>query len=566
MSSAISKNIYTNTVTMAELLANGRIYQVPPYQRDYCWREDNWEYLWNDIIALQVGEEQFHYMGAIVLQACSDHHFMIIDGQQRLTTLSLIAIAVIKRLQELSEQGIESEQNHERINILRRTYLGDKDPKSLLYSSKLFLNANNDNFYQSYILQLRVPPNQHRLSDTDKLLWSASQYFYNHLKSDKFIDGETLTGFLTEQVARKLLFIQINVENELSAYTVFETLNARGVQLSSTDLLKNYLFSLVKSQHDLKHIQNQWQQIANIVGTDSFPEFLRYYINSRQTLIGSQRLLKVIQEQIKSSLDVLQLLDELETEADIYNALFDATHQRWLTNKQQRWHIRVLRIFNIKQLSSLLLAAYRHFNQDNFTKVLNLCETIIFRYSVISSLNPNFLEKICNQAAIAIHQGKIQTPAQIFDALESVYINDEQFRLNFAQKTLNTVRHKKLVRYILFKLEQDAGGNEYDFEEDMATIEHILPENPDKNWTSNFPVDVQDKFIYRLGNYTLLEANINRQLKNLTYEEKYQHYINSKYAMTKNIKTEEWTKEKLISRQDKMAQRALHLWKANFQT
>ncbi len=549
---------------MAELLANGRIYQVPPYQRDYSWHEDNWEYLWNDIIALQTGDEKFHYMGAIVLQACSDNHFMIIDGQQRLTTLSLIAIAVIKRLQELSEQGIDFEQNNERINILRRTYLGDKDPKSLLYSSKLFLNANNDNFYQSYILQLRVPPNQHRLSDTDKLLWSALQYFYNHLKSDKFVDGETLTGFLTEEVARKLLFILINVENELCAYTVFESLNARGVELSSTDLLKNYLFSLVKSQHDLKHIQNQWQQIANIVGTDSFPKFLRYYINSQQKLIGAQRLLKVIQERIKSSLDVLQLLDELETEADIYSALFDASHQRWLTNKQQRSHIRVLRIFNVRQLSSLLLAAYRNFNSDNFTRVLNLCETIIFRYSVISSLNPNFLEKVCNQAAIAIHQGKIQTPAQIFDALESVYINDEQFRLNFAQKILNTAKHKKLIRYILFKLEQDAGGNEHDFEDDIATIEHILPEHPDNNWISNFPLDVQDKFIYRLGNYSLLEAYINRQLKNSTYEEKCQYYVNSKYAMTRQIQVEEWTKDTLIRRQDRMAQRALHLWRANY--
>lgn len=70
----------------------------------------------------------------------------------------------------------------------------------------------------------------------------------------------------------------------------------------------------------------------------------------------------------------------------------------------------------------------------------------------------------------------------------------------------------------------------------------------------------------RLGNYTLLEANINRQLKNSTYDEKCQHYVNSKYAMTRNIQTEEWTKETLSRRQDKMAQRALHLWKANFQT
>jgi hypothetical protein len=206
------------------------------------------------------------------LQSVTDREFVIIDGQQRIATLSLLAIAVVKRLHDLVDAGTDAQNNEERAGILRRTYLGDKDPTSLLYSSKVFLNLNNDDFYQSYILQLRTPPNPHRLSDSQALLWSAYQYFYGKLAEVVGLigDGRKLTAFLTELVARRLLFIQITVEDELSAYTVFETLNARGLELTSTDLLKNYLFSLIPSQHDLDHVQQQWNRIANLVGTERF--------------------------------------------------------------------------------------------------------------------------------------------------------------------------------------------------------------------------------------------------------------------------------------------------------
>lgn len=179
----------------------------------------------------------------------------------------------------------------------------------MLYSSKLFLNANNDDFYQSYVLQLREPANPRRPRDTDKLLWQAFQYFYKKIGQleDVIRDGATLTGFLTEEIARRLLFIQITVNDELSAYTVFETLNARGMELTSTDLLKNYLFSLIHRGPDLRHVQYQWQKISNTVGTDRFPEFLRHYINSTEKLIRSQRLFRVIKEKIQQGKTALKL-------------------------------------------------------------------------------------------------------------------------------------------------------------------------------------------------------------------------------------------------------------------
>jgi hypothetical protein len=557
----------TSTVNLAELLGNGRVYRVPTYQRDYSWREESWEDLWLDILALRAREEGRHYMGSVVFQSRSDQEFLIIDGQQRLATLSLIAICVIKKLGELVAQDIDPANNQERVEILRRTYLGDKDPKSLLYSSKLLLNANNDDFYQHYILQLRTPPNPHRLSDTDKLLYQAFQYYDKRLASlpEVVASGESLVEFLAETVARRLLFIRILVEDELSAFTVFETLNARGVDLTATDLLKNYLFSLIPSEHDLKHVQSQWLRIANTVGTDRFPEFLRHLINSDQAFIRSERLFKVLKDRVRDGHAALDLLDRLEREADVYAALRDPSHERWRADRTQREQIRVLRIFNVKQLLPLLLAGYRRLEPGVFGRLLRLCVVVSFRYNMISRLNANELEKIYNQAAIGIHESRLTTVAQIFEALRPVYVPDDKFGNDFATiQIANTSRRKRLIRYTLFQLEADASGQTRDFEDDPGTIEHILPENPGKDWSTAFPADTQDTYIYRLGNYTLLEAAKNRDLKGSDFAAKRQVYASSQYALSRDLSQQTWDPDAMNRRQEQLAKRAAHIWRYDF--
>ena len=240
----------TRTTNYGDLIGNGKTHLVPPYQRDYSWTEENWEDLWQDILSLQKDPNNSHYMGALVLQntSSSDKEFTIIDGQQRLTTLSIISIAVIEKIHQLIEQNQQKIENQDREEILRRTYLSDRDPRSLRYTSKIRLNTNNNDFYQSNLINLRKPRNLRALTQSNALLWQAFDYFSDHLDKDlKSLthSGEQLTEFLTDTLAQRLLFIQINVEDELNAYLVFETLNARGIELSSTDLLKKlFIFAV----------------------------------------------------------------------------------------------------------------------------------------------------------------------------------------------------------------------------------------------------------------------------------------------------------------------------------
>ena len=244
----------TRTVNYLELIGNGRRYQVPPYQRDYSWTEEQWEDLWNDMEDLRAQPDERHYLGSLVIEGISDREFQVIDGQQRLATLSLFALAVIARLLAIAEEGVETEENRKRAAELRNRYLGEKDPASLLESSRLNLNEVDDPFYQDYLIQLQSPPNLRRLPRSNQLLWGCFRFYADRLQRTTALrqDGTAVARLLSETVARQLLFILITVDDELSAYTVIETLNARGMNLTTTDLLKNYLFSRIPVGADRK--------------------------------------------------------------------------------------------------------------------------------------------------------------------------------------------------------------------------------------------------------------------------------------------------------------------------
>jgi uncharacterized protein with ParB-like and HNH nuclease domain len=557
----------TRTTSFGDLIGNGKTYRVPSFQRDYSWDEENWEDLWQDILVLHNNPDSSHYMGALVLQnsSASDKEFTIIDGQQRLATLSIIAIAVIEKIQKLVEQEEQKEANQERQEILRRTYLSDRDPRSLRYSSKIILNENNNDFYQSNLINLRRPLNIRSLSKSNQLLWQAFQYFSNRLEelSEVILSGEKLAEFLTNIIARRLLFIQINVEDELNAYTVFETLNARGIELSSTDLLKNYLFSLFQGPDDLQEAQRQWRRIINTVQMEKFPEFLRYYLSMKHTRVRRERLFKIIRESVKNGQQAFELLDRLENYSSLFVALGNSNDEFWRDAPKNRPYLRELELFRVKQAYPTLFTAYERFSPENFTRLLKLVCVISFRYTFVSSLNPNELETLYNKVAISIASGEITNLRQVFDNLRPVHVSDEKFLQDFSLLSISTKgQKKKLVRYVLCKLEADASHIEVD--EDSFSIEHILPESPSSEWRQNFTDTQIEEMVYRIGNLTPLEPSLNRQVGNQLYPIKREVYQQSVYTLTQNILAEEWTPNTLATRQRHLAQRATHIWRADF--
>ena len=555
----------TKTINFIELLGNSKIYKVPRFQRSYSWDESNWEDLWLDILALKNNEETIHYLGTIVLQTSDNKTFTIIDGQQRIVTLSIIILACLKLLSDLEVNGIEPEKNKERKEIFINQYIGFKDPKALTYQSKLTLNDTDKDLYNSYLVQFKTPLNTSKLPESNKLMVNAFDYFIKKLESIGLKnDGEGIVDFIESVISSKLFFIQIVVDDTISAYTVFETLNARGVELTTTDLLKNYLFSLLDNDIDITNLQPRWDKIVNTVSYRKFPVFLRYYLNSQQPIVRTEKLFKEIKSKVNDRNKVFTIIDELEKYSDVYVSFEDPENELWRSYSNYnniKKLLNELKLFDVQQYKSLLLSVYFKMNKY-FESVLKIIRAITFRYNVIGKLNPNELERAYNHAAIKVYKGEILTPQALQNELQRVYIDDESFKNSFSTKSFDTskTKEKKLVRYILISIEnQKYNKDYYPFDTD-ATIEHIFPEN-----YMNNEIEVDNSLIYRLGNLTLLESSLNKKCGNKSFNEKVEIYMKSQYELTRELtEYEEWGIDNIRSRQEKLAKIATSIWRVPF--
>lgn len=560
-------NFSTSNQTLRQILGNGLVYAIPRFQRDYSWDTDHWDDLWQDIRGTIDPEgEPAHYMGYLVLQSGDAKRFEVIDGQQRLTTLSILALAVIAGLQDLASAGVEADDNRRRIEQLRNTFIGYLDPVTLVARSKLTLNRNNDGYYQDYIVPLHRLP-QRNLRPSQSLLRRAFEWFRSKVREEHEAsrDGRELARFL-DTLADKLFFTVITVTDELNAFKVFETLNARGARLSPADLLKNYLFSIVsrETRHtdDIDALERRWEDITQRLGAASLPDFLRAHWNSRRQFVREADLFKTIRSATPDRGTVFELIRQMEDDLDIYTALPRPEDPFW--NKDDSRHIRALRHFNVRQPWPLLMAVRRRFDGPGFTEILRACVVVAFRGNVIAGLASNEQERVYNAAVQRIVTGEYARPGDVVRALAPVYVSDESFKAAFSEKVLRTTapRNHRVARYILIEIERHLTGIEHDADNPQLTLEHILPEHPAGDW-QGFDRDPFAEATYRLGNLTLLEAGINRTVGNGDFASKARGYATSTYEMTRRVARDnaEWTMDRLTRRQQWLAQQAGAMWR-----
>ena len=251
-------------------------------------------------------------MGYLVMQPTDVNQYKIIDGQQRLTTFSLFILACIKRLKE-----INSENNEKIAEILFRTFIGVEEFDGIHINRKLTHNKNNDFYYGEAV-------KGHDLSQIGKkktvhLMRRAIDYFYKNLQNRQ---GEAI-GKLVEKMSNQLLFTTIYIGDELNAYKVFETLNARGVQLSSADLLKNYLFSLIDSEDNipderLQELETKWEKIGDSIGDKYYTDYILCEWNSRHKMERRSNLFASISKEIKDSKSANDYLNLIFKNSDLY--------------------------------------------------------------------------------------------------------------------------------------------------------------------------------------------------------------------------------------------------------
>lgn len=559
-----------SNASFKDIIGNGKKYKIPPYQRDYSWSEENWEDLWNDFLSVEKTGNP-HYTGSIVLNKIDKDgdEYEVIDGQQRLTTLTIYAVSTISILKELISKNIDVSENNVRINLIGSGYIGIQDMTSLLYTSKLTLNKNNDTFFQDYILRIRNPISYNKLKDSEKSLYDCYNYFKNQISLKFKEDGEKMTNFLDNIVGKKMFFIRIVVDEDTNAFTIFETLNARGVDLTTTDLIKNYLFIVCSKlpESQMEVIEDKWNLLVHQIGLKEFPIFLRYYLNSKQELVRKDRLFKSIKSDIKNTQDVIELLDKLTEKEVLYNALKDPNDELWndYDNKIVIVNsLKELKLFGSTQQIPLLFAIHDKL-KDLFPIILRDLASLVFRYNTICKKNPNEMETVYNNIAQKIYKSEITEKNQIYQNLEKIYVNDKDFKQSFSGREISSSgNNKKLIKYILTKIENQESGSDNSWDDSSSTIEHILPQKPDDQWENNFNNNAS-KYIFRIGNYTLLETKLNKKCGNNNYEIKKKSYMESKYLITKKYcLKDDWDSGTINEYQEKLAKIASSVWKISF--
>ena len=585
----------TATLRAADLFANGKAYQVPPYQRNYTWGKEEWEVLWEDLTLLR--DEPAHYMGPLLFQESENEidHFFIIDGQQRLATLALLALAAIHRFEtwaaEAAQEGkthLESE-DRERADIFRRRFIGEKEPTALYHRSRVSLNKIDNDFFQEMLSDRyrERRPVLSRLPRSHKRLYACYEFFSQKIEQT-FSASRELAAFLEEVVLQKLLFTRILVADEANAYLIFETLNARGVELAPPDLIKNYLFSLLERQGvpqaDIERLLGHWDNMLRDLGPREFVRLMRAYWSARiSPVVRQERLFRHIKQHVQTRQDAQGLVEDLREKAALYLALQTPTDEFWNEWPRQdslRFYLSLLSLFRVRQYTPLVFAMYDEitagrFERTDLARLLRYIVVITFRYNVIGKRNPNQMETVYNRIAVALHDRKLTAWNAVRRDLQSLYLPDNEFEQSFANIAFRGQRDNRLIKYILLSLEaykQQPGAFRFENPEILAqvndsriTLEHILPRTlPVEGW-SGYSAYEHETLSGRLGNLTLLEDSLNRRVGDQPFTVKRAHYRDSQYTLSREVATrEEWPPEAIQHRQAELARDALHIWRLDF--
>ena len=545
----------------AEIMSNNRRYVVPPFQRDYSWEDEQWAELWEDIEQMRQSQTQ-HFMGYLVLQTEDGKSFQIIDGQQRITTVSIIILTVLKTLQSLVDDQIDKEANRQRIEEYKRTYIGVFDSIALTTSPKLVLNRHNNHHFRAMAEKLEVPTRR-RLIKTNRALNRAFEFFTNKL-SQLGKDGRKLAT-LVGDIADGLLFTAITVRDDLNAYTVFETLNARGVHLATPDLLKNYLLSTFarhpafSTDENFDDFAGRWQIIIEQLGEAEFTNFLRSHRGMTDPLPHKRELYKLLRREIDVAEKVIPYLGKLEDRAPVYAALQEPHDDFWKEREgrytQAQPHLEVFKLFGIKTPLSLLMAGYEQFSPQEFIKLLHCIAVLTLRYNVICNLATNDQERIYNNTANQLMKEDLSLQ-EVMGMLRPIYPRDAEVRQHFGDKSMPSRRSSKKIMFLLRSIETHLSGQA----PQNLTLEHVLPYNPGDDWQAYFGREVYENAIDRLGNMALLLGHQNMGQE--VFAQKRERLQASEYHINRHIaEYSEWNMDCLAEHQKWLAKQATAVWK-----
>jgi hypothetical protein len=561
----------TPTVGLGQYITIGR-FVVPTHQRDYSWTNDYVTEFLRDIEEAMKRESSIYFCGLMVFTKTPSAVLKVLDGQQRLATTIMIFSAIRNWFHKYSEFSKFEHQIED--------YLGNSDLGSDKVQPRLSLTPANNDAFQKFVIAA-VPAadiakaiRNNSEGERSKTLLKAALLINKQIEAradqlgtkeaakDYFIN---LGNFLTTTV-RIVSFV---VNDDAAAYTIFETLNDRGLDLAALDLVKNYLFSRAERYRagGLAELEGRWAEMVALLGSARADTFLRAFWASRHGKMEGAQLFTAFKKAYEKPADTYTVSIEMRAGAERYAALFNSNDSIWsgFSTKARR-SVDAISLIGLSQAHPIVLAAFdKNLARNEMERLLWLLEVIAVRYQLVRRGRPGRVESLGGRAAREIFEGKITTATQVLNVVDELNIPDAEFKGLFATKTekdgdkarylITGIERQSLLRTAEALADELVPGN--------VTLEHILPKSPNDHWSKEINNDphLAREMTNRLGNLCLLPG-INQKLGNKSWDEKKAVFAQSRLHTTNKLtQYDKWGRAEIEQRQSYMAELAVQAWR-----
>jgi hypothetical protein len=504
-------------------------------------------------------------LGTIVLTRDSNRQWEVADGQQRLATTAILIAAIRDYLIELGDTNGAKKYETD--------YLIEYDPRTKEHHPKLELNSEDNQFFAQTILKRPHADLFYRGPEfsSHKRLTEAAALAHDHVR--------TITANLSDAAKMDRLYdfvdyldeaavvIVINVPGDIgNAFTMFETLNARGLRASQVDILKNYLFE--RGRENISELRARWTSMLSSIETcgedDLLISFIRHYWISQYGPTTEKELGDRVRSAIKGERQAVDFIRALDSNVTDYIALLlPREHAKWaeFSRDTRNTVYTITRELGAEQIRPLMLAVMRSFERKEVEKAFKLFLSWTVRFLVVGGAGGGQLERQYGLRAAEVTSGDIKDAKRLANRMLEIVPNDQSFRAAFS---VATVRRNRLARYYLRALELFEKGEakaQIGTSEDTAAIsvEHVLPVIPNSDWETSS--EVAEAYYKRLGNMVLVSARENARMSNSSFALKRQILKSSPFVLTSDVaQYRKWGPKEIERRQQSLAELAIEVW------
>lgn len=536
-------------------------FSIPDYQRPYAWGGEQTIQLLSDILeAQQRNPEEPYFLGSLVLvKEEGNPKGDVIDGQQRLTTLSIL-FAVLRELSESSDVRTEM---HEYLVERGRITAG------IVSNPRLHLRARDRDFFTRYIQdqgnlqELFVLSDGQLKTDAQKAIRDNARLLHDQLVR---LSEEQRMALIMMLTLRTFL-VMVSTEDLDSAHRIFSVMNARGLDLSAADIFKAELIGRVPEQVRGGYA-DKWEVAEVELGRDGFADLFQHIRMIVTKVRGRQEILKEFREQVlspylKKGTAASFVDDVLLPYADAYGIVIDKGYQSaGSADRINKWLVRLGQMDNQDWVPPVLWALKHHGNDEQWLDT--------------------FLQKLERLAATMLIRREYQTPrAQRYanllkdlDAglgLDAPSLELEPYERHQTLVNLSgpIYQAKRVVKYVLLRLDETLTGNAgVTYNHPIITVEHVLPQNPQgsSQWRDVFSEEDRLEWTHRLANLVLLNRRKNAEASNREFDHKKSRYFSgpngsAPFTLTIQVNaTAEWTPAVLEARQQQLIDKLADLW------